>query len=388
MTAGRNMIRCKRLLGVLMIGAACHPAYAAIKVGATGAAREELPLPCPANAQKCCEKANSKTDPEAFAKVLLCIAEELCRCPPATLAKPDRDALLEHITDTLAKLGSLEKAADRDPVQKVLGDALVNGGDKKSKVAREVLALIASMPSKQNEKVTIITEIDKIGEPCSSTGKCKTIETTVASAEPVAPVPLSTAVIEIIEKKISKLRVCCKKHKCPLVGCSATASCEPRAVDPCQSVTCFDSRWDLVNMLIMNAEQQPNPDSRIAELDSLLLDKLLNVEQTLGLIQQWVTGTDNPPDTVERIVKELREIASKLKRKKQNEMAATVSRIADNFPALATEAKSAKVLMDELCNYDELDKSPCGVRILLRVIDGVGEIHSPFVPPVVIGHWR
>ncbi len=532
-----------------MVVAACHAAFTASKVRATGAAAEELPTPCPAKvpaspAKDCC-KTDNKTDAEAFANILLCIAEELCAkkpctqkpcdCPPGVLAKRDRDALLEHITDTLVKLGSLEEATDRDLVQKVLADALTSGGKKKPEVAREVLAFVASMPSKPPKKVTVITETNKVGDGCCLPGKCTTTETTEVLAEPVAPAPLSTVVVQTIVDKLCELRKCCPASKCPLPCRCPTVSCARPTGDLCKPAPCFDVRWDLVNMLIMDAEHGTERDIKkiVVDLSSIAdglprTDELLDTKIKLLKIAKQikdVSGIEMLPSiiaslktTVDRlkkpnmndherecIAKILSDAAKKLKKLEQHEMASKLEGITakkikqlpdlakqlreiageldqpaeksegiaktlaaaetqlhalqDNeiverigkiveevkkhptiVPALKAEADkldvllpytvnnivdalrkidiveelskiadiletaqqkdfaeqlrsiienlkrnanqdvTAQALMDELCDYEKLVKSPCGVHILLRVIDGVAEVNEPFKP--------
>jgi hypothetical protein len=395
----------KSLLGVFLVGSACHASYAASGVVRTGPEAIPAPkpaaAPCPAApassaAATCCETANVK----GFAKILLCIAEGLCaknscagkpECPPYNLSKRDRDALLEHITDTLAKLGSLEDDAKRKDVQDVLREALASTNGK-SNVAREVLALIASMPSKPPKKVTVTAATKREGKGCCLKGECKTTETTEVSAEPVAPAPLSNAVVEKIKNKLCQLRKCCAPAECSPASC-----CPTQPADRCERASCFDVRWDLLNMLIMDAEHRPTRDraeiaqelKKIAEELTGIAEQLRSIATSLQYAELrslgfsplmrdlWFMRTLKYEKELTRIAEQITKVASKLPAA-QESIADELNGMADDVKRLANRWLASQALMAELCAHDKLLETPCGIRILLRAIDGAGEVHEPF----------
>ena len=430
------MFRFKGLVGVMMIGAACTAATAASDEVSTGPAAGALPPPprpitaqCPtktaATAATNCRE-NVKPVPEGFAEVLLCIAKDLCDkqiccqkpcdCPPGKLAKRDRDALWQHITGTLTKLGSLEKADERKGVQKVLTTALLSDG-KESQIAREVLALIASMPSKPATKVTVTTATKKQGGWWCWPADCTTTETSEVSAEPVAPAPLSTA---LVDKIVSKL----KCQPCSPKDCDLPAPCPP-STDPCQSASCFDVRWELFNMLILDAEHQPTRDEAeikyeiqqmrqnlkkmakeltesdqkelAAKLDKIMdeLDRDLRANEREIAKRIWneLFSDNDRSDAIRFILQSetqdladiLSKTADKLKESGEKDLAEELNRMADDLVRKANRSSAAEALMAELRRYHQrlesaCPLSACDIRILLRVIDGAGDIHEPFTP--------
>jgi hypothetical protein len=379
-----------------MVGATCHAAFAASDEVSTGLSTETVATPPAqppaAKAQDFCKKCcvdPSEPNPAAFAKVLLCIAKHLCEkeiwyqrpcdCPPGMLTKRDRDALLEHIKDTLAKLGSLEDATKRNCVQQELLEALCV--KRKSNVAREVLALVASMPAKPPKKVIVITETDKDGKGCCLRGKCKITETSEVSAEPVAPAPLSTAVVAKIVCKL-KCQPCCPQD------CDLPAPCPPPA-DPCQSASCFDVRWELLNMLIMDAEHQPtrNEAEMACEIEQIKKSvQELKLCEAAKLIEA-AGKLHEAAGKLHEAAGKLHEAAAKLKISCQKDLAEQLTGIADDITRLNNTSSTAQALTAELCDYEKLVKSRCGVRILLRVIDGVGDVNEPFKPGFEM-QWR
>ncbi|MBX9792023.1 MAG: hypothetical protein K2Y37_24125 [Pirellulales bacterium] len=290
---------------------------------------EELPVPCPTKASRatvdtaCC-KSDAAAKPEGFAKILLCIADELCQLDSKQLCERDQVALIEHIKDTLAALGSLEDTNLRNRVQNELSTALATN-ECKSDVAREVLAQIASLPSAAAKQVKIKTRLEKNGADCLKSD-CETTETTEITADPLAPAPLSTATVEAIKKKLCKLQCCCRPAgKCPDGG----------KCGPCGLASGYERRWQLINVLIMDAERLPQ---KIREI----LAPYPAMSMLLGL-------TELPNGVT-----------------------------ADDFWRWLNIKTIAEVLEAELCNYRKLIGSPCGVRILLRVIDGVANVYAPF----------
>ena len=347
------MIRFKCLLGVLLVGGACHVARAESGAADPVPAVESIPSPDSVAASATSMSAlphpsakSNATGPADFAKTLLDIADYLCPpkpCPKkpepcrAKLCDRDRKALLEHIKDTLSKLGALENAKDRNCVQGKLANELVGSGIK-SEIAREVLALIASMPSQLPKKVKVTSTIEHdkgCGKNCPK--KCVTTETSEVSAEEVSPAPLSTAVVDEIKNALDKFKCppCCPRD------CDPPAPC-PAPVDPCQLASCFERRWELINMLIFDAEHK---------------------------------ATMTAPEIAEELTRFL------LNTKEADD------RLADDMTRIANLKLTSAALQHVLDEHQTLLCSPCGVRILLRAIDGVGDIHDPFKSSPELSPW-